>query len=111
MAPINLVKIVDITKHKWEIVGLLQEFDIVPQEKTCANGHSMHLCISEDPKCKRYRWRCKLRSFRSEVRIRTKNWLLFDLPISIIRKLWGAIIGKVGGSIMGKDWGGGLYIF
>ena len=88
MAPINLVKIVDITKHKWEIVELLQEFDIVPQEKTCANGHFMHLCISDDPKCKRYRWRCKLRSCRPEVPIRTKNWLLFDLPISIIRNFF-----------------------
>ena len=70
MVPINLVKIVDTTKHKWEIIGLFQEYDLVPQEKTLPNGQSIHLCISEDPKCKRDRWSCKLKSCRSEVSIR-----------------------------------------
>ena len=46
MASICLVEIVDITKHKWEIIGPFQECDIVPQENICAHGHSC-ICASQ----------------------------------------------------------------
>ena len=68
----NLKKIVNIYKSKWETVGLYQEFEINPQVSLC-QGHEMTLSFSKNGT--RDRWRCRYISCRYKIPLRNGTWL------------------------------------
>ena len=49
---INLISLMKIVQSKWDTVGLLNEFEIIPQTKECPNGHDMYLTIPEGEEIK-----------------------------------------------------------
>ena len=79
LSKMNQHKLLDITKTKWDMIGIYQEAGIIPMTKKCDNGHEMHLdmgdAAKEDNNTKRDRWRCKSRKCRNDIGVQTGTWL------------------------------------
>lgn len=69
--PANIFELYELCKSKERCVSLLQNANILPNQKLCDNGHEMSLSVTD----KRERWRCSKSGCRQDVQLRLNTWL------------------------------------